>query len=340
MFWEMVCFASHTNLRTTRNMNLFILTLAIMLLLVRMRIPVNSSLFQEQAQVVFGVTSRGLQCYSNEITSGADNFCQPLVMEQGTDCCVTPWSQHAFPGFALCSAAIFQEDLWGFQVPLDEEWRSKGQRVQWWPMAPPGTGDGKAHRRLSQGWVQRHCSASHTAQKSTAWRLLQGQAGKPRGQVQVWIEGTGDQMQTQLLCNCSLKSAPAFLLVSPVSPPSFSAENSISQLPSFPCPCLRAGVCQGCRGQGSTKDHRSNQTDLRELFKGLQELQTGCCNGFTTLFNNSEVSEKCMYSPAIQEPLITMSLKWIIRACTVSPKHWPCLWCVRLGDSDGAFWCC
>lgn len=42
MFWEMVCLASHTNLRTTRNMNLFILTLAIMLLLVRMRIPVNS----------------------------------------------------------------------------------------------------------------------------------------------------------------------------------------------------------------------------------------------------------------------------------------------------------
>lgn len=65
----MVLFASHTNLRTTRNMNLFILMVAITLLLVRMRIPVNSSLFQEQAQVVFGVTSRGLQCYSNEIAS-------------------------------------------------------------------------------------------------------------------------------------------------------------------------------------------------------------------------------------------------------------------------------
>lgn len=120
----------------------------------------------------------------------------------------------------------------------------------------------------------------------------------------------------------------------------FLLRTASPSFPAMPCPCLRAGVCQGCRGQGSTKDHRSNQTDLRELFKGLQELQTGCCNGFTTLFNSSEVSEKCMYSPAIQEPLIKMSLKWIIRACTVSPKHWPCLWCVRLGDSDGAFWCC
>lgn len=261
-------------------------------------------------------------------------------MEQGTNSCVTPWSQHAFPGFALCSAAIFQEDLWGFQVPLDEEWCSKGQRLQWWPVALPGTGEGKAHRRLSQDWVQRQCSASHTAQKSTAWRQLQGQARKPRGQVQSGWR----RQETRCRHSCSTTAAwnqlQHFYWFHPFHHLPFLLRTASPSFPAMPCPCLRAGVCQGCRGQWSIKDHRSNQKDLRELFRDLQELQTGCCNGFRTLFNNSEVSEKCMYSPATQEPLIKTSLKWIICACTVSPKHWPCLWCVWLGDSDGAFWCC
>lgn len=317
---------------------------------------------------------------------------QPLVMEQGTNCCVTSWSQHAFPGFALCSAVTSQEDLWGLQVPLDEEWCSKGWRVQWWPEAPPGTGDGKAHRRLSQEWLQRHYSASHTAQEIHSLET----APEPSQEIQGSGPGldeqeTGDQMQMQLLCNCRLRFQAAVAASSwhwrmdnlircahvgaasqktspfKVPPPLFSWEQCLyckllsflerklqhfywfhpfhhlpillrtatSIFPAMPCPCPCAGVCQGWRGQWSIKDHSSNQRDLQELSKDLQELQAGCCNGFITLFNNSEVSEKCIYSPAIK-----MSLKWIIHACTVSPKHWPCLWCVQLGDSDGAFRCC
>lgn len=57
LFGEMVLFTSHTNQRTTRNVDLFILLLAIMLLLIRIKIQVDNSLFQEQAQVVFNVTS-------------------------------------------------------------------------------------------------------------------------------------------------------------------------------------------------------------------------------------------------------------------------------------------
>lgn len=203
-----------------------------------MRIPVNGSLFQGQAQVVFDVSSRFAVLLQWNHFEGADSICQPLVMEQGTNCCVTSWSQHGiqpFPGFALCSAA-FQEDLWGFKVPFVEEWCSKGQRVPWWPMAPPGTGDGKAHRDWARS--ESRGSAQHHPQprKLTAWRQLQGQVRKPRGQVQVWMKETGGQMQIQLLCSCSLKSAPAFLLISSISPRSFSAKNSIFQLPSNAMP--------------------------------------------------------------------------------------------------------
>lgn len=51
LFWEMVLFACWTNPRITRIANLFILTLAIVLLLIRIKIQVNNSSFQ--AQVVF-----------------------------------------------------------------------------------------------------------------------------------------------------------------------------------------------------------------------------------------------------------------------------------------------
>jgi len=57
LFWEMVLFTSCINQRITRSVDLFILVLAIMLLLIGIKIPVNNSLFQEQAQVVFNVTS-------------------------------------------------------------------------------------------------------------------------------------------------------------------------------------------------------------------------------------------------------------------------------------------
>lgn len=57
LFWEMVLFTSRTNRRATRNVDLFILVLAIVLLLIRIKIQVNTSLFPEQAQVVFNATS-------------------------------------------------------------------------------------------------------------------------------------------------------------------------------------------------------------------------------------------------------------------------------------------
>lgn len=125
-----------------------------------------------------------------------------------------------------------------------------GQRLHLEQLMAKHTEEGA--RSGSRGTAQHHTQP----RKSTACRQLQGQARQPRDQVQVWMQETGDQMQMQLLCNCSLKSAPAFLLISPVSPPSFSAKNSIFQLPSNAMPLP---VCWCLPRVEGTMEHQRSQ---------------------------------------------------------------------------------
>lgn len=211
----------------------------------------------------------GLQCYSNEIT----------LREQPTS--VIPWSRnkaltavsHPDPSMGsnpslglLCAQQHFRKICEDFRCLLlsSDAPKARGCRG--------GHLEQVLAKRLSQEWVQRLCSASHTAQEIHSLETAPGPSQEAQGSGP-GLDG-GDR-RPDADAAAVWNQLQHFYWFHPFHHIPFLLRTASSSFPEMPCPCLCAAVCQGCRGQWSIKDHSSNQKDLQELFKDLQELQAG-----------------------------------------------------------------
>lgn len=221
-----------------------------MLLLVRLRIPGDGSLFQEQAQVVFIVTSQGLQCHPKEI----------ILKEQTTSVSPQSWNKapsaasHHDPNIPWVCFVLSSASGRFVRISGASQWCSKGQRVQWWPAAPPRTGD------WARSGAEAVLSITHSPGNPQPGDSCRAKPGSPGWRRQ----------ETRRRCSCSATAAwnqlQHFYWFHSFHHLPFLLRTAFSIFPAIPWPCLHV---LGCRGQWNLKDHSSNQKDLQELFKDL-----------------------------------------------------------------------